>query len=129
MQKIEKFINNTAILQIEYWGNAMKNNLNLGKTFGRPVMKKISLNMEKENLKMIDELAKITGNTRTELLSSIIYLGIKPQIEIIAKIWRNMKKDKKYSKNIKNINECIKKIEEFKKKWDLKEIKVKKSTK
>ena len=37
-----------------------------------------------------------------------------------------MKKDKKYSKNIKNINECIKKIEEFKKKWDLKEIKVKK---
>jgi hypothetical protein len=90
----------------------MNLNLELENIFGKVKLKKISINVEEKTLKKIDELAQITGNTRTDLLVSIIDLGIEPQIRLIINVWENMKKDEKYSKDIKTIN---KKLNEIKK--------------
>jgi|WetSurMetagenome_2_1015567.scaffolds.fasta_scaffold725599_2 hypothetical protein len=94
----------------------MKGNLNLEleKVFGKTKFRKISINIEDETLEKVDKLAKISGNTRTGMLGSLIDIGIKPQIELITRIWENMKKDKKYLNNLKIINEKLDEIKKLK---------------
>ena len=94
----------------------MKGNLNLEleKVFGKIKFRKISINIEDKTLEKVDKLAKISGNTRTDMLGSIIDVGIEPQIDLIIKTWENMRRDKKYSENIKNINEKIDEIKKIK---------------
>lgn len=94
----------------------MKENLNLEleKVFGKTKFRKISINIEDKTLDRVDKLAKISGNTRTDMLGSIIDVGIEPQIDLITKVWENMKKNKKYSNNIKSINEKLDEIKKLK---------------
>ena len=93
----------------------MKGNLNLEleKIFGKTNFRKVSININEKTLMKVDKLAKISGNTRTDMLASIIDIGIEPQIKLITKIWENMKKDKKYADNLKDINEKIGEIKKF----------------
>jgi hypothetical protein len=89
-----------------------------------PEKKKISCDISVEGLEMIDELAKISFCTRTEILNAIIFPGIKGQVDFMIKIWKElMKNDSRYQS--KGPQEKLKKllidIEEFKKKWALEE--------
>jgi hypothetical protein len=89
-------------------------NLELENIFGKVKFRKISVNIDEKVLEKVDKLAKISGNTRTSILDSIIMLGIEPQIELIINLWENMKKNKKYLDNIKNINEKLNEIKKLK---------------
>jgi hypothetical protein len=84
--------------------------------------KKISYNIHEENLKMIDELAKIVGMTRTQILDALIVSGTKAQVNYMIGVWAVLKRDKKYKDKKKRVNELLKKMIEFKSKWKIEEI-------
>ena len=88
--------------------------------FEKTKTKKISHNINEKTLEMIDELAKITGNTRTNILDAVIFSGIKSQTNFMIKSWEGFKKDKKYKEKI--INDLLEKIRKFKKKWTIDDI-------
>lgn len=84
--------------------------------------KKISYNINEKTLEMIDELANILGLTRTNILDSIIFSGIKSQTNYLIKTWEDMKKIKEHESKKEKIDELLKKIKEFKKKWTVDNI-------
>ena len=83
--------------------------------------KKISYDIPIKVLEMTDELAKMVHCTRTLILDSTIVQGTRTQIEIMAKVWKEAIKDKKYQDKEKKekIKKLIKDAENYKKKWDL----------
>lgn len=89
---------------------------------GNKKTKKISYNIHEENLKMIDELAKIVGMTRTQILDALIVSGTKAQVNYMIGVWAVLKRDKKYKDKKKKVNELLKKMIEFKSKWKIEEI-------
>lgn len=84
--------------------------------------KKISYNINEKTLEMIDDLAKTLGLNRTSVLDAIIFSGIKSQINYMIKNWEKIRKDKDYENKKEKIDELLKKIKYFKKKWTIDEI-------
>ena len=81
--------------------------------------KKISLNIDENILKMIDEFAKIQKTNRTQILSAVIPTGIKYQVDYNIITWEKLKKDKNYQAKKEKINKLINENKNFKKKWSL----------
>ena len=81
--------------------------------------KKISHNLNEKTLEMVDELSKITGTTRTQILDAVIISGIKAQTNFIIRHFENFKNDKKSGDKKEKIKELLGKMKEFKKKWTI----------
>lgn len=71
----------------------------LKKIFEKGGTKKVSLNVNKEVLGIVDEMAKIFEMNRSETIFVLIKLGIKEQIETAEKLWNKWIKEGKYKKS------------------------------
>jgi len=79
--------------------------------------KKISLDINDEVLKLIDDLAKLTKNSRTIILESIIHQGLSPFINLLEKRWKEMFIEE--NSEIKKITkELLKDLKEIKEKYE-----------
>ena len=78
--------------------------------------KKISLNLDKNTLTMVDELSKILKADRTIIITNLIGHGIHPMIEYLEKVWSNMKKEGSRDQ-IKTADKLLSEITSFSKKW------------
>jgi len=80
--------------------------------------KKISYDILEQNLRMIDELAKIIGCTRAQILDSIIFPGTISQTDFMIKTWETWIKIKNTEKEKQEkLKKLLKETKEFKKKW------------
>jgi hypothetical protein len=84
--------------------------------------KKISYDIYVEALQMIDELAEATNCTRAQILDSILFSGMKSQVDFMIGTWKELVKNKKYEGKQEKIKELIKNVENFKKKWKFDEL-------
>ena len=86
-------------------------------------MKKISFDANEKTLSMIDELAKIESLSRSKILNAILFVGVVSHTNAIVKEWAHMKKDGMkdlvHKENEKEIEEVMKKLEKFRKKWGI----------
>ncbi|HII30240.1 TPA: hypothetical protein HA317_04235 [Candidatus Woesearchaeota archaeon] len=80
-------------------------------------IKKISLNLNKETISKIDELAKIFRITRTLVMESIICIGLKHYLKIIESA--NKKLKAKCPDNEK-LDLMLGNIRKFRDKWSIK---------
>ncbi|MFH1311562.1 MAG: hypothetical protein ABIH65_04110 [Nanoarchaeota archaeon] len=96
--------------------------LTMKEIFEKAKKKKISHNINEKTLEIIDEMAKITGMNRTQILDGIIMSGIKAQTNYNIKTWELLKKDKEFKDKKERIKELLGKIREFKKKWTIDNI-------
>jgi tRNA nucleotidyltransferase/poly(A) polymerase len=83
--------------------------------------KKISYDIHKETLKMIDELAEMIPISRAQILDMVIIPGIISQVGNMENAWREWIKSKEYQSKEKQekLKKAIKMIESFKEKWGL----------
>lgn len=83
--------------------------------------KKISYDINKETLEMIDEFAKMNHCTRAQILDMVILPGILSQINNVEHIWKDWFKSNEYQSKEKQekLREAVKNLENFKKKWGL----------
>ena len=79
--------------------------------------KKISVNLDEKTLNLIDDLSEIVGTTRTNIISALLGYGIKKYVDMLEKIWANMKKDRKYNKE--KLDKKLEKLQKFKKKYEV----------
>ena len=84
--------------------------------------KKISYDIDVDTLGMIDEFAEVTKLTRSEILDSVIYPGVRAQVETMLGMWKALIKDEKYREKQERIKELIKGVESYKKKWKFDEF-------
>ena len=96
--------------------------LTMKEIFEKAEKKKISYNINEKVLEMIDEMAKITGLNRTQILDALMFSGIKAQINFMIREWEKLLKNKEYESKKKRIEEMLGKIKEFKKKWTIDDI-------
>ncbi len=78
--------------------------------------KKISLNFDVDTLEFIDELSKITNATRTTTIMSVLGFGMKSIVSSLESTWKKVKKD---SPKPEKIDELLKQLADFKKKWQI----------
>jgi len=82
-------------------------------------MKKISLDMDKEILQIVDELASLTKTSRTVIIGALIGKGMSPFFKYLESTWKGIliKRDSdEKKKKIKELLRDLKKIEVSK--WD-----------
>jgi len=83
-------------------------------------VKKISLDVNKEILEIIDDLAKLTKTNRTVVIGAIIGKGISPFFRYLKENWEGLLTkedlDEKKKKMVKDTLKGLKKIEITK--WD-----------
>ena len=91
----------------------------LKKAFEEAEIKKISMNINKKTLEVIDDLTKIFETTRTQTIAAIIMSGLKAQTNYTEKTWKNMKKDKNFVDKKRRIEQKLRELEKFKKKWKI----------
>jgi len=77
--------------------------------------KKVSLNLDKDTLRFVNELSTILNTTRTSTIIAIIGWGLKPGIITLEASWKKMKREGKYDNS--KIDKLLKSIGELKKKW------------
>lgn len=83
--------------------------------------KKISYDINVSILEMIDELAKVTHCSRSQILDAILFPGTRAEVETMIKSWKEFAKDNKLQGKEKQelMKKLIKDGENFKKKWGL----------
>ena len=96
--------------------------LTMKEAFENARTKKISHNINEKTLEMIDEMSKITGMTRTQMLDAILFSGVKAQTNFMIKSWEVFKKDKKLKAKREKIEELLGKLKKFKEKWTIDSI-------
>jgi DNA anti-recombination protein RmuC len=79
---------------------------------------KINLELNKEFLKIIDELAELTRTDQNTILTAIIATGILPYCNYLSKTWKEFAEEKRYNKIKEEVTNLIKKIEEIKTKHE-----------
>lgn len=85
----------------------------------RAKKKNVSCNLNERILEMVDEMAKILGASRSETLDVLIFSGLWAHTTFSIKTWESEKKKKEYEGKRERIEEVIRKIREFKKKWEI----------
>ena len=87
----------------------------------RAKTKKISCDINEKTLSMVDELTEIQKLSRSKILNVLLFAGVVTHTNSTIAEWKRMKKDGMkdlvHKENEKEIEEVIKKIEMFKKKW------------
>ncbi|MEK6827686.1 MAG: hypothetical protein AABX99_04350 [Nanoarchaeota archaeon] len=100
--------------------------ITLKEIFEKAKRKKISYDINEKTLEMIDEMVKILGISRSQLLDSLMFSGIWAQTNFCLKEWERMKKDNLkdlvHKEKKEEIEKMMKKMEEFKKKWTIDDI-------
>jgi|WetSurMetagenome_2_1015567.scaffolds.fasta_scaffold69133_2 hypothetical protein len=76
-------------------------------------MKKISLDVNEEILKIIDELVKLTKTSRTTVIGSIIGKGLSPTFRYFEMEWQRMLNEKTFNETKKKL--IKKKLQDLKK--------------
>jgi hypothetical protein len=77
--------------------------------------KKISLDINLDYLQFIDELAKLTSNSRTVIVHALISDGIFPFLDRLEKTWTDFLNDDKYKTiegDLKKLLAGVKKLRE-----------------
>ena len=77
-------------------------------------IKKISLNLDKKTIELIDEVKDLTKSTRTVVILALVHHGLSPLLANLKETWTKMKSDKKHKKNIEELLKNLKKIEKKK---------------
>ena len=78
--------------------------------------KKISIDLNDECLQVIDELAKLTKNSRTVIIEALIFRGTFPFLEYLEKSWKKFLDEGKYKKIEEEIKGLIKDLKKIKSK-------------
>jgi len=78
---------------------------------------KISLNLDVDTLKFLDEFSNILNITRTTAIISIIGYGMKSSLDSLISSFENIKKAGKH--NREKVDNSIKKLKELQKKWKI----------
>lgn len=92
------------------------------KAFEKAGTKKISINVNKKTLEMVDGLAEIPGITRTQMIEALISSGFMYQIEYFEKVWGEFLEDKGYNDRKKLIEKLLNNLKKFKDKWNVERI-------
>jgi hypothetical protein len=94
------------------------------KAFGQLKRKKISYDILEYHLTMIDELAKITSCTRAQILDTLLFPGMRFEVEFMIKSWKKVVASEKGKNRViqEKIRKLLKDTEDFKKKWEFKEF-------
>jgi len=80
-------------------------------------IKKISLNLGVETIKKVDMLADIFGINRTLVIESMLILGIPEYVKMYKESDKKVRKMKEYEKKISILDQRLKELDEFNKKW------------
>jgi hypothetical protein len=78
---------------------------------------KISLNLDVDTLRFIEELSNITNTTKTTTIVSLIGSGMKSLLDSLETTWKKMKREKTYS--CVDLDRLLKQVSELKKKYNL----------
>jgi hypothetical protein len=78
--------------------------------------KKISLDIDGTTLEIINDLTKLFETNRTTVITNLIIAGLNPRLSIIEEAWGKMKKNKFGEKKV---NQKLKELDAFRKKWPI----------
>ena len=79
--------------------------------------KKVSINLDSQTLKMVDELAKILKADRTIMITNLIGHGIHPMVSYLKNTWSLIKKENVDKEKDSNIERLLSELSDFSKKW------------
>jgi arsenate reductase-like glutaredoxin family protein len=79
--------------------------------------KKISLNLDVDSIKFIEELSNLTNTTRTTAIISLIGAGMPALLNSLETSWKKMKNDKIHSPE--KLDKLLKQITSLRKKYNL----------
>ena len=77
---------------------------------------KISLDIGKETLKIIDEFANLTENDRSAILEDLIVYSMNPYLDYTESVWKKFLNQKEYKKNKEieiSMKNLLKELEKF----------------
>lgn len=94
----------------------------LKKIFEKDGTKKVSLNVNKELLNIVDSMAKIFEMNRSQIMFSLLKFGIKEQTSMTEDMWDFWLKKEKFPSKKELIQKKLKDLKSFKKKWDIENI-------
>ena len=81
------------------------------------IRKKISLDINKEFLNIIDELVKLTHSNRTLVIESLIGQGIAPLFKYWEGEWRRMLNSERYKEKKKGVQKILQDLKKIKSKY------------
>lgn len=94
----------------------------LKKIFEKKGTKKISLNVNKELLEIVDDMAKVFEMNRSQIIFTLLKFGIKEQVSMTEDMWNLWLKKEKFPNKKEIIQKKLKELKSFKKKWDIENL-------
>ena len=94
----------------------------LRKIFEKKGTKKISLNMNKELLEIVDDMAKVFEMNRSQIIFTLLKFGVKEQVSITEDMWNLWLKKERFPNKKGIIQKKLKELKSFKDKWDIENI-------
>ena len=82
--------------------------------------KKISFDVNEELLQLIDELVKLTKNSRNVIINALLSEGVSPFLKTLETIWTSYLIDEKYEKIRKGMEKILKDLKKIKKSHSIK---------
>jgi hypothetical protein len=77
---------------------------------------KISLNVNKELLKIIDEISKLTKSNRTLIMESILVKGISPLLDQLESTWERFLSEERYNGKKEKLGEILQNLRKIREK-------------
>lgn len=84
--------------------------------------KKISFDINKDFLELVDKLAKVTKNNRTIIIDALMGEGMAPFFKHIEDIWRGLLNEEKYKKIEKVMKKNIEDLQKLKEEYHIGDI-------
>jgi len=81
------------------------------------VRKKISLDINKEFLQTIDELAVLTKSNRTLVIESLLGKGMSPFLDYLENTWERFLSEGRYKEKKEGLEEALKNLRRIKEKY------------
>ena len=79
--------------------------------------KKISLDINTEFLKIIDELAKLTKSSRTLIIESLLGKGISPFFDYLDHTWKRFLGEGRHKEKKKGLEDALRNLKRIKEKY------------
>ena len=92
------------------------------KIFEKNGTKKISLDVNKDLLEIVDKMAKIFEMNRSQIVHSLLNFGIKEQTSMAEEMWSLWLKKEKFPNKKEIAQKKLKDLKDFKKKYNIENI-------
>ena len=77
---------------------------------------KISLNVNKELLKLIDEISKLTRSNRTLVVESVLVKGMSPFLDYLESTWERFLSEERYNEKKEKLGEILQNLRKIREK-------------